>query len=137
MILIVTYDLNGPLNYAPFYQTLMGLGPWWHHITSTWLVSTYRTPEQVFEAIRPYILDTDRILIAELGPRYTGWLPKEAWQWIEDQRRQEAITSAFLKPPTQPSPFGGTVRLSDIGKAAAEIKGPTVTLGGLGRDKDT
>lgn len=82
MILIVTYDLKATKNYTPFYEALKSQGAWWHYVGSTWLLDTNLTPQQVADALAPHRGPADLILIAELGAKHQGWLPKEAWEWI-------------------------------------------------------
>lgn len=81
-ILIVTYDLKAVKDYTPFYETLKAQGTWWHYLTSTWLLYTDKTPQQVSDALSSHKAPQDLILIAEMGPHYQGFLPKEAWEWI-------------------------------------------------------
>jgi hypothetical protein len=87
MILIITYDLKTPgRKYSPLYETIKAQGRWWHYLKSTWLIDTQKTPEQVAEAINPYLGEDDNLLVAEMGTNYQGWLPSKAWDWI---RRHE------------------------------------------------
>lgn len=86
MILIVTYDLNGPAgSYDSFYEVLKQQGSWMHYLKSTWLISTNKTPNQVYESLAPYLQPRDRIFVAQMGCDYYGWLPKDAWDWISRQ----------------------------------------------------
>lgn len=87
MILIVSYDLKETRDYTPFYETLKKLGTssWWHYLSSTWLLSTIRTPNEVAAALKPYMGAQDFLLVGEFGASYNGWLPTEAWDWIKAQ----------------------------------------------------
>jgi len=89
MILIVTYDLKGPAGtYEQFFETLKAQGRWWHYLRPTWLISTDKAPQAVFDALRPHIQPPDRFFVVQMGPRYQGWLPKEAWEWIHKYEKQ-------------------------------------------------
>lgn len=84
MILLVTYDLKGSAgSHTSFFDTLKGQGPWWHYLTNTWLISTRKSPKELFEALHPHIQTQagDKVLITTLGEHW-GWLPKDAWEWI-------------------------------------------------------
>jgi hypothetical protein len=82
-VLIVTYDLKTPnVNYAPFYEALKKQDGWWHHISSAWLISTTKTPQQLHAELAPFLNNKDFILITQVTPPYWGSLPKEAWDWI-------------------------------------------------------
>jgi hypothetical protein len=89
VIVLVTYDLRGQRDYASFYATLGQQGPWWHYVSSTWLLSTERSPEEVAESLRSHLDPNDSILVTEMarGARYAGILPEPAWQWIEEQNK--------------------------------------------------
>jgi len=107
MILIVTYDLKTRRDYGPLYAALQRQGSWWHYLTSTWLISTSNNPQQVFEAIHPFMDPQDFVFVAELGNQYQGWLPKEAWEWINAQGGATGFyTSAAVStaPPSPPVP---------------------------------
>jgi hypothetical protein len=85
MILVVTYDLKGPTgSYDGLYNALKQQGSWAHYITDTWLISTDKTPQQLFDALLPHLNTKakDYILITTLGAHW-GWLPKDAWEWIK------------------------------------------------------
>jgi hypothetical protein len=87
VILIVSYDLKSIKDYTPFFDALKreGTYSWWHYLSSTWLLSTVHTPDNVANALRPHLGATDFLLVAEIGKTYSGWLPKEAWDWITAQ----------------------------------------------------
>lgn len=89
MIVLVTYDLRGQRDYASFYATLGQQGAWWHYLSSTWLLSTDRSPGEIADTLRPHLDPNDSILVTEMarGGRYAGILPEPAWQWIEEQNK--------------------------------------------------
>ena len=62
MILIVTYDLRGAAgSYEEFFETIKAQGTWAHYLRSTWLISTARTPSEVFDELRPYLREGDHL----------------------------------------------------------------------------
>ncbi len=82
-VLLVSYDLKTPgWNYTAFYETLKAQGSWWHYLTSTWLIITPKSPAEVHNALGPHLAKTDSILILPVKKPAFGWLPKEAWDWI-------------------------------------------------------
>ncbi len=85
-VLIVSYQLKGsPSSYAQFYENLKSQGAWAHYLASTWLVSTQKSPEEVFAAIRGNLQSGDFVFVGTLQDGYNGWLPKAAWEWIKAQ----------------------------------------------------
>ena len=93
MILIVSYDLKGRRDYVPLFEALKQQGPWWHYLASTWLLSTWKNPQDVAAALRPYMDENDSLLVADMGARYQGFLPLPAWEWIQNQ------LNPFMTPP--------------------------------------
>jgi hypothetical protein len=84
-VLLVTYDLRTPgHNYNPFYEALMQQGTWWHYISSTWLIATTKTPKELHSAVVSHITISDPLLVVAIKRPYWGFLPKEAWDWINN-----------------------------------------------------
>lgn len=83
-VLLVTYALRtSEKDYNPFFQALQQQGEWWHFIESTWLISTKRTPQEVYSAVVGNITTSDALMIVPITRPYWGYLPKEAWDWID------------------------------------------------------
>ena len=85
-VYLVTYDLKQPgRDYAPLYDTLKKAASWWHYLESTWLLASPLTIEQWQQQIRGAIDSNDLFIILRLerGTAYTGWLPQEAWTWMQ------------------------------------------------------
>ena len=82
--LLITYDLNEPgQKYDSLYETIKALGAWWHYLDSTWIVKCSLTPDQAFEKVRTSLDEGDHILILDVtADKRQGWLPQEAWDWI-------------------------------------------------------
>jgi hypothetical protein len=85
MILIVTYDLRSPKDYHDLYEVVKLQGKWWHYMASTWLLSTTKEPQQVVDAMLPYMDATDLLFVCELTPKFQGRLPQQAWDWINTE----------------------------------------------------
>jgi hypothetical protein len=84
MVLIVTYALNSKdKDYTPLFDAIKKNGGyWWHFMDSTWVVSTPYSADQFAKFLYPHILATDYLLVARLQREHQGWLPKEAWDWL-------------------------------------------------------
>lgn len=98
MIYLVAYDLaprrrllmrltRPPMSSGlhPFYQELEQSRSWLHYLDKTWLISTEETLQQLDQRLRQHIAPTDKLLIVKFSGEYAGWLPKEAWQWIDER----------------------------------------------------
>jgi hypothetical protein len=79
----ICYDRKSPLkNYAPFYNAIKNSSKWWHFLDATWLVCTNETAEQISARLRPHLGKADNLLVIEVRKDANGWLPKGAWDWI-------------------------------------------------------
>ncbi|MCX6844782.1 MAG: hypothetical protein NTX53_21170 [candidate division WOR-3 bacterium] len=86
MVLLITYDLKQPgRNYDALYEAIKTLGQWWHFLDSTWLVQTAMTPDQVAARLRLHMDANDYLLVVKVTRPYQGWLPKDAWEWVNSR----------------------------------------------------
>jgi len=84
MVLIINYAHKSELkDYAPFFEAIKACGEWWHFLDSTWIINTEHSVEVVAKHLTQFIdKRTDYLLIARLQREHQGWLPKEAWDWM-------------------------------------------------------
>ena len=83
MTILVTYDIKkAERDYKEFYEVLKKQGSWWHYISSTWLLDTEKAPEEVADAIRPYMDNSDSLFVVEITRNYSGFLSEKAWAWM-------------------------------------------------------
>ena len=91
MIYAINYDLKRPgQNYEELYKAIKSLGPWWHYLESTWLADSSLSAEAVWQRIAPHVDKNDLFLICGLTRDYQGWLPKDAWEWIDERKLKMA-----------------------------------------------
>ena len=86
-ILIINYELKTPFkDYAPFYAAIKSNATeWWHFMDNTWLVATSYSADQFAKLLYPHIVNTDHLLVMKVQKEYQGWLPKEAWDWLNSK----------------------------------------------------
>ncbi len=85
MVYVVSYDLRKPgKDYVGLTEQLRAypISIWWHYLASTWLVSTSENATQLYNRLIPHLDQGDSILIIEAGTHMEGWLPKDAWELI-------------------------------------------------------
>jgi len=86
MVYVVSYDLRKRgKNYIGLTEQLQASPRWWHYLVSTWLISTTETANQLYARLAPHLDRDDSILIIEAGNGIQGWLPKDAWEWINKE----------------------------------------------------
>ena len=84
---LITYDLKvaDKAYYNGLYEAIKVLGTWWHYLDSTWIIkNSSLTANQIYERLEPHINKSngDHILVIELGIDKQGWLPADAWTWL-------------------------------------------------------
>lgn len=81
---MITYDLKVPgRNYESLYQGIKASGKWWHYLESSWIIVSNESSQQVWNRLAASIDQSDRLLIIEVRRDSYGWLPKDAWEWIQ------------------------------------------------------
>lgn len=91
MIYAVNYDLKAPgRDYSGLYTAIQGCGEWWHYLGSTWLINTTLDAQQIWSRLSMHVDRNDVVLVIGVSKDYQGWLPQEAWQWINDRQRAMA-----------------------------------------------
>ncbi len=84
MVYVVSYDLRKPgQDYKGLFDELQASATWWHFLESTWLIATSEGASELYDRLRMHLDQGDSILIIQAGTDMQGWLPKEAWEWIE------------------------------------------------------
>ena len=92
MIYSINYDLKHPgQNYEELYKAIKDCGDWWHYLGSTWLVDTSLTAKDIWERLAPHVDKNDYFLVIRVTRDYEGWLPQEAWDWINNRVAKLAV----------------------------------------------
>jgi hypothetical protein len=84
MVYVVSYDLRKPgRDYKGLFDELQASPGWWHFLEATWLIATSQSANELYDRLRVHLDGSDSILIIQAGTDMQGWLPKEAWEWIQ------------------------------------------------------
>jgi len=88
MLYIVSYQLATHLfrNTTAFTDEIQRSRSWMHYIDNTWVVSTSETIGELDGRLRNCLnlTDGDSLLIMQTNGTSAGWLPEEAWNWIQE-----------------------------------------------------
>lgn len=87
MVFAVFYKiLPSAKDYTALYERIKSLGPWMHYFDGAWLIAptSLKTSKGIYDQLIPFIDgERDYILVIQLTKQdYYGWLPKDAWEWI-------------------------------------------------------
>lgn len=86
MIYAINYDLKRPgQNYDALHESIKSFGDWWHYLGSTWLVDTTLSAQGIWSKLEPHVDKNDFFLVVGVTRDYQGWLPKDAWDWINSR----------------------------------------------------
>lgn len=72
---LIGYDLKAP---GKDYEGLLAIikvqgSAWWHHLDSTWLIRTEKTPAQIRDALREHLDRNDELLVVDVSGRSRAW----------------------------------------------------------------
>ena len=82
----VSYDLKKQgQDYNGLIKELKNSPEYWHYLGSTWLISTTETADQLWSRLAKHIDGNDYALIMHVTRDYSGWLPQDAWTWIQNR----------------------------------------------------
>jgi hypothetical protein len=87
-ILLITHALNNQQkNYAPFFEAIKtNCDFWWHYFDATWIVATSHTANSFAQLLYPHIETNDRLVVVRITRDYQGWMPQEAWDWLNNKQ---------------------------------------------------
>ncbi len=87
---VITYDITQPIEqYGPLFNELKSSYKWFHYIENTWIVLRYDSLVELAPILRSLIYQPDRLLIFPAKGPADGWLPNEAWEWINQNIPRE------------------------------------------------
>jgi hypothetical protein len=92
MLLLVNLDLKGPANtHAAPIEAIKRQGEWWHYMRATWIVNTYKSPNDLVNEIAPLLQPNDLLLVSPLTIPYQGRLQQDAWEWINSRYQAASL----------------------------------------------
>ena len=69
-------------------------GTWWHYLLNVWIVDTDMTVERMSEELIKRLSPEDDLLIIGIQEPYAGWLPEEAWTWLNEKMEDKRLAAA-------------------------------------------
>ena len=95
MVYMVTYEFRSPFpgNRRANLERALSTGPWAHAISNTWFISTGESISDLYNRLGLFFTEKDYLLINRIigTTPYFGWLPKEVWEWLDNELRSERV----------------------------------------------
>ena len=85
--LLVGYDLNKlGKDYDGLIAALKAEATWWHHLDSTWLVKTTKTPVELRDTLKHYLDSDDELLVIDVTGDAAAWtgFNDSGSKWLKD-----------------------------------------------------
>ena len=90
-VLLITYDLNKEKKskdgYEGLYKVIKSYS-WARLSESSYAISTYETPQTVYDKLRPSMDGDDNLLVMTLTTPYRGYNRKDVIDWLTAQLPQ-------------------------------------------------
>jgi hypothetical protein len=87
---IVSFTLSGPIGaYEDFFRELQQCDNWLNYIPGFWIVITRLSLVDLAERLRKKIRTGDWLIVMPAKGPADGWLPKVAWEWINNNVPRE------------------------------------------------
>lgn len=81
--ILIGYNRPGQ-DYNSLIEAIKGLGTWWHHLDSTWLVKTDLQAVDVRDRLRTHIDGGDELLTIDVTGRLWAAVGFESYTWLHD-----------------------------------------------------
>ena len=89
MVFVVLYKIDtSKKDYTSLFNKIKSLGTWMYYLDSAWFIqpNSLTTAEDIYDQLIPFINgETDYIYVVEIKNHAYGWLPKAAWDWINER----------------------------------------------------
>jgi len=84
--LLIIYDIQKPdMDYKDLHDMLKSANAWCHHINLTWFIKTDESIKYWYDKLQKVIDPKDYFIIIDItGQSKQGSLPKEIWEWFEN-----------------------------------------------------
>lgn len=82
---MISYDLHSPTNNRKDVQdAIESLGTWCKYLTTTYLVNTNQSKNNVQDICTKHLDSNDKMIICEITGSVGGWLETDQWNWINN-----------------------------------------------------
>lgn len=87
----VGFNFAGPPKVKELEGAFSASGDWLRYSNNCWVVWTERSALDIYNTLKPYLVDQDQFLILEVNTlERSGWLPEWIWNWINARQQYQA-----------------------------------------------
>jgi hypothetical protein len=92
-MIVVGSDFPDKAGLHAFIKDNAEIPDWWHYLDTCYLICTSIgiTPMQTILTKR---FPNQYLFIVDIHPHYGGWLPSDAWKWLEKYNRFTTHTAS-------------------------------------------
>lgn len=81
---MISYDIhNGKTDRKKVEESIMSMGSWCKYLTTTFLVGTEMSLQEVESTAIQHLEGNDEMIICKVEKPICGYLSKSEWKWIE------------------------------------------------------
>lgn len=88
---LIKYNGNCIGDYSNLEEEIKKCANWWNYMTNTFIVITGETVNALWERLEIYFPKKDNLIIIGVTNHYQGSLPKDAWEWIQENLGSRTI----------------------------------------------
>ena len=73
---------------------IVEFGSWWRYFGDVWIVDTEMTVDEMTAVLLNFLHPKDDLLIIGIQAPYQGWLPEDAWEWLDQRSKKQELTAS-------------------------------------------
>ena len=80
---LITYDLNKPgQDYTDLIEAIKKNRNI-HPMKSVWFIKSDKKVDDIFNALKPFLDENDRLIVTEMNANNQGWLSNTDWEFLK------------------------------------------------------
>ena len=84
MIYMISYDLSPSTSRDAVMDDIKSFGTWCKYLTTTFLIDTNQSVDDVTSVCTRHLSNDDRMIIAPVSGKINGHLTHDQWDWINN-----------------------------------------------------
>ncbi len=82
---MISYDIhNEKTDRKKVEESIMSMGSWCKYLTTTFLVGTEMSLQEVESTAVQYLSGNDEMIVCKVEKPICGYLPQNKWNWIHE-----------------------------------------------------